>query len=224
MIITIDGPMASGKSTVAERVAHHFGYYYIASGLLYRAYSYFLVTCRNYSSEQLVSVTQETLDQILEHDQFMYCYNNLGARIVLNGCDITDALKSSDVDTWASLIATAPEMRAIIDDFQRKLAKQYNSVADGRDCGTTVFPDADYKFFLTASVSVRALRWQKSQLGRNKHFSLAESISIISQRDTRDATRLISPLIPADDAIIIDNSDLSIDQTVQKILEHISKL
>ena len=211
MIITIDGPTASGKSSVAQLLAERLSYYYLYTGLLYRALAYIRIS----------KAESTPIKDILTNGSLQYSYTHPKVpQILFNGLDITSYLKSAEIDRYASILSADPVVRTLLLDFQRKLGMCHSLVADGRDCGTIVFPHADYKFFLTAHAEVRAARWQKSQVALNNYFTLEESLSIIQERDERDSNRAHAPLIKAPDAYIIDNSNLDLLGTLNMIVQY----
>ncbi len=223
MIITIDGPVASGKSTISRILAHRLGYYYLCSGLLYRALSYVLITFRGYTLETLDQLKQEDIDYCFDTARFSYRYNeHNNERIFFDNKDITSYLKDRIIDQVASIISVNVHVRNAITHIQHRIAADHNIITDGRDVGSVVFPNANYKFFITASLEVRAQRWRKDQQEKyDNYFSLSESVAAIADRDERDRTRSIAPLIVPDNAIIIDTSDMTIEQIIDKILEYI---
>lgn len=222
MIITIDGPVASGKSTVSRMLAHELGYYYLCSGLLYRALSYLLITVRGYTLQTLDQVTQKDIDYCLDNGQFSYRYDaHNGEHIFFADKNITPYLKDRLIDTVASIISVRPEVRHAITEVQHTISSCHDIVTDGRDVGSVVFPRAEYKFYVTASVEIRAQRWRKDQEKYGNHVSHQEAIAAITDRDERDKNRAIAPLIVPKNAIIIDTSDLNVEQTVKKMLEYI---
>lgn len=216
MIITIDGPTASGKSTIARQLAKKLEYLYINSGLLFRAVAYTLDKKNiSPSSQELKTFLKELLT-----DELRYEYSpEDGAQIWYENNLITPLLKTPTIDTLSSQIATQPVVRDALLTYQRHLAQKHNVIADGRDCGTIVFPTAKYKFFITASLEVRAQRWQKDQEIKGNSYTLEESIRIIDERDTRDSQRSLAPLVVPENAHIIDTSDMNIDEAVQACLE-----
>lgn len=221
MIIAIDGPCASGKSTVARLLAQKLGFYYIYSGLLFRALAYILLKENKielYCNEE-VSLKQIELD--IDFNSLEYIYE-LYPNILYFKTDITHNLKNSQIDQLASIISTQKNIRQLLLDYQRNLANYKNIIAEGRDSATVVFPNADYKFFLTASLEVRAQRWLEDQIKRNKQCTFQESLKNLHERDYRDSNRTIAPLKPADNAIIIDNTNLTIDETCNLILSNIN--
>lgn len=215
MIITIDGPTASGKSTVARLLAQRLNWYYLNSGLLYRAVAYLLQQKFGYNNEQLLHPTQSHLEHCLSLIDYHY---NAGARIMAEGRDITGELKTSSMDQAASLVATSSLVRHSLLAYQRTLAAHHDIVADGRDTGSVVFPQADYKFFLTASLQSRAKRWQHDQQRQGNYFGDRESSAHIEERDMRDSQRKDAPLVIATGAFVIDNSSMTIEETVSALV------
>ncbi len=216
MIITIDGPTASGKSSAGRTLAKKLGYYYIYSGLLYRAIAYLLIKHFNYTLQTIAQVKEHELESIIDSKKFVYQFND-GECIKFNHEDITPHLKDALIDQAASLVSTNPMVRSYVDQMQKIMASEYDAVVDGRDAGTQVFPNAEYKFFLTAKPEVRAKRWQAQQKKRGEDISLDDALEFISIRDTRDSTRDHAPLKKAEDAIEIDNSDLSLEETINRL-------
>lgn len=221
MIITIDGPTASGKSTVAKLLAQRLNYVHLNSGLLYRGIAYVLVNFFNYTSAQLVSPKQADLDYIINQHKLVYQYQNQQAQVLYDQQDITPYLKTKEMDNLASISSAAPQVRASLMEIQRQTATRHNVVAEGRDTGTHVFPNAELKIFLTASLAVRAARWQGFMRKAGKEYSLAECEKLVDERDQRDINRHVAPLVPANDAVIVDSSDLDIDQVIAKIYTYL---
>ena len=201
MIITLDGPTASGKSTLARLLADTLSAYYLNTGLTFRAVAYVL------SNES--TITPALINSLLK--ELLYTYTReQGIIITYQNKPITHLLKTPQIDQAASRLATNKDVREALLTYQRSLAHHKTTIADGRDCGTVVFPQAAYKFFITASEAVRAQRWQQD----HPTYTFEEALSLIQQRDHRDSTRLLAPLKPAPDAQIIDTSNLSIDQAL----------
>ena len=222
MIITIDGPTASGKSTVARLIAEQLGYTYINSGLLFRAVAYLLLKKADNDLDLLTHDlpmfdTQE-LENLMRDEELHYRFvKDKGPELFVRHEHITQLLKTPEIDKAASLVATHASVRQVLLEFQQELAKNHDVVADGRDCGTVVFPHANYKFFLTASIEVRAVRWQGEQEIRGKKFTLEEAICLVCERDARDSNRSIAPLKPATDAFIIDSSHMTVQEVISEI-------
>jgi CMP/dCMP kinase len=223
MIITIDGPVASGKSTISRILANKLEYYYVCSGLLYRAIAYILVDHYGYTPETLASVRAEDLAECIDTKKLQYSYDELShERIFFDHEDITSYLKDKFVDNITSLVSVNKDVRKAVTALQHQIADDYNIVIDGRDVGSVVFPQAQLKFFVTASVAVRAERWRRDQERYNHHVSLQQAVKLITERDERDKNRAIAPLIIPDNAIVIDTSMLTIDQTIEKMMGYVT--
>jgi len=223
MIITIDGPVASGKSTVSRILADKLGFYYLCSGLLYRAIAYLLVNNYGYTVETLTTIPIEDIMQCVDPTRLRYDYDELSQeRVFFDNSDITPYLKDKFIDQVTSIVSVNKNVRKAITAIQRDIATHYSVVTDGRDVGSVVFPAAPVKFFITASVAVRAERWRKDQERYDNHFSVDEAIALITDRDDRDKNRAIAPLIVPDDAIVIDTSALSVEQTIEMMMSYIN--
>ncbi|HUN68880.1 MAG TPA: (d)CMP kinase [Burkholderiales bacterium] len=199
-VIAIDGPSASGKGTVASRVAAALGFHYLESGALYR-----LVAL---AGGQDPERTAKTLDVVFRGD-----------RIILSGQDVTDRIRDEAVGNRASEIAGIAAVRRALLERQRGFRQPPGLVADGRDMGTVVFPDAVLKVFLTASVETRAQRRYKQLIDKGNHANLAALSRDLEERDKRDAARKVAPLKPAADAVSLDSSGLTIDEVVDRVLK-----
>lgn len=226
MIITIDGPVASGKSSVARALAKKYGFYYLYTGLLYRAASYLLAKngCINPAA-----LTERSRINLQEHDvdcfaDITYSYVNGKASIIIDGQDVTAHIMETSFDRCASLVSSLPLVREKLLSVQRDIAQKHNTIADGRDCGTVVFPNADYKFYLTARCQERAQRLAVDPERNKKALDADQLKREIEERDLRDMQRSISPLTVPDGAIVIDNSGLSFDETVAQFTKHLHKL
>ncbi len=207
-VIAIDGPTASGKGTVAQRVAAALGWHYLDSGALYRLVALRALEAgiRDSDARQLAA-TASALDPVFA-----------GGRIVLDGRDVTDDIRREEVGVMASRIAVHPELRAALLDLQHRCRRPPGLVADGRDMGTVVFPDARLKVFLTATAEARADRRHKQLREKGIPSSIAALLQDLRARDERDSTRSAAPLRPAEDARQLDSSSLSIDEVVARIL------
>lgn len=222
MIITIDGPAVSGKSTVAELLAKKLGYYYLYSGLLFRAAAYLLHTHAGYDLDTLQDIAEKDLELYLDPERLEYSYSpTKGARVFFDEIDITQKLHGVFMGQLASVIATSASVRAFLKEMQYKIADKKNIVVDGRDSGTAVFSDADYKFYLTASLLVRAHRLQEALHKKGKEITVDDAMHEIETRDNRDVQRAVAPLMVADSAITIDNSKLSRHDTMQEFLNYL---
>ena len=209
MIIAIDGPAGAGKSTIAKKVADRLGYIYIDTGAMYRAFTYELLT----SSISLSDI--EEITKVLEKTNIEFKNNE----IFLNNLNVTNEIRSKNVTANVSAVSAIPQVREKLVNLQRKIASESNSILDGRDIGTVVFPNAELKIFLTASVKIRALRRYNELIAKDKNIDINEIEAEIEKRDKLDSSRETSPLIKAADAIEIDTSDLSIDEVANTILE-----
>ena len=209
MIIAIDGPAGAGKSTIAKKVADSLGYIYIDTGAMYRAFTYELLT----SSISLSDI--EKITKVLEKTNIEFKNNE----IFLNNLNVTNEIRSKNVTANVSAVSAIPQVREKLVDLQRKIASESNSILDGRDIGTVVFPNAELKIFLTASVKIRALRRYNELIAKDKNIDINEIEAEIEKRDKLDSSRETSPLIKAADAIEIDTSDLSIDEVANTILK-----
>lgn len=217
MIITIDGPVASGKSSIARNLAIKKGYYYLNSGFLYRAIAYILLNNFKYSAIELSHPKIEHLDEIFL--SLKYEFMDGKTYIWYKGEDLSLFLKNPEMDDAASRVSQVGLVRNLLLPLQKSLEKQYNIVVEGRDMGSVVYPNADYKFFLTADILVRAFRWRLDQLRKNFTVSPEEALRYVSERDRRDIERDVDPLVVPKDAIIIDSSTRSIDEVVDSLCE-----
>ena len=212
VIIAIDGQASTGKSTQAKKIANHLGVNYRDSGAYYRAITLYLL---NSNVNHNLKISQEILNQIIIKQD----YSEGNFRIFLNDDNVTNKIRGHKVSLSVSNYAKKPEIRKFVFDQLRNSAESNSIVVDGRDIGTVVFPDADFKFFLIAEPRIRAERRHK-QIDDNsvKVDIIEEEIKI---RDKTDSTREIAPLRKADDAFKIDVSDLTIDEVFNKILQKI---
>jgi len=214
LIITIDGPAGAGKTTVSRILAHRLGYKYIDTGALYRAVA-FEVRAAGLSPHDDAGI--EKLCSII-HLKFVR--NEKGLRLQSNDLDITDQIREPEITMLASEVSSNPSVRRYLLDLQRDMAKGKGVVAEGRDMGTVVFPNADIKFYLDASPKTRAVRRHKEFMSVSSQ-TLKEVERDIKKRDKNDSTRIFAPLKPAEDATIIDSTDLTLHQVVELMLCHI---
>ena len=217
IIIAIDGYSSTGKSTTSKAVAKALGYVYIDTGAMYRAVTY-LALEKGYASTSGIEV--KSLMKDLRKSEIKFVHNpELGfSEIYLNGKNIETDIRGIEIANWVSEVAKQPEVRTYLVDLQRKMGKDKSIVMDGRDIGTTVFPEAELKIFMTASEQVRAQRRHKELQAKGDNASFDEVLANIQHRDHIDTTRKESPLKKADDAIVIDNTNLTIEEQVEKIL------
>ncbi len=219
MIITIDGPTASGKSTAARELSNKLGYNHLSTGLLYRGLAYLLTTMSDYNEANIDHPSQEEVVDFLDSDKFSYFEDEDGkGHISWDGKDITQFLKTPEMDKAASLVSTNPMVREQLLEYQRWFADKNDVVVDGRDLGSVVYPHADVKFFLTATPEARAIRWQQDQEKKGNSFTLEQAMEKVNDRDNRDRERAVCPLIQPIDAIIVDNTELSPEQTLEAMM------
>src|SRR4030042_4731987 len=216
-VITIDGPASAGKSTISLLLAKKLGYLYLDTGAMYRAVA--LSAMRKGVDFNNGAALHEMCRDI--DINFRSIDDNY--RIYIGAEDISDEIRRPEIDMLSSKISAIKEVRDAMTGLQRRIGRRGGMVAEGRDMGTVVFPDADHKFFLTASPEIRAARRYKERLGRGEYISMEQVETELRKRDEQDKTRLIAPLMPALDAIIIDTTTLGIDGVVKEILERIGK-
>ena len=213
-VICVDGPSGSGKGTPAQRLASHLGFHLLDSGALYRIVG-FATLDQGVAWNDEVSVTQIARDLDVS-----FVTTDLGVRVIYCGRDVTEPVRSVRGGEGASAVAAIPSVREALLVRQRELAAAPGLIADGRDMGTVVFPDAPLKIFLEASALARAQRRQSQLQLQGEDVSLPRLLEAIEARDTRDRTRSISPLVPAEDAVIVDSTDLTADAVFERVLSH----
>ena len=207
--IAIDGPAGAGKSTIAKLLAERKGFIYVDTGAMYRGLAWYFLT------KGIRPDDEEAVTKACEEVKIDIAYENGKQQIYVNDKNITDHLREEAVGNMASKSSAVPAVRARLLELQRDLARRV--VMDGRDIGTSVLPDADVKIFLTASVDTRAGRRYNELLGKGESCDYAQIAADIEERDRRDMTREISPLCRAEDAELIDSSEMTIEEVVEKI-------
>ena len=201
-VITIDGPSASGKGSLAKNIANHFGYNLLDSGVLYRLFAMLESKQKDYF--EIINIIKHQVD---------FALKDKGLRIMLDQkVDITHDLRSEEIAKSASQLSSKKQVRELLFGLQRDFYDGGGLVADGRDMGTVVFKDAKLKIFLTASPEVRAKRRYLELQNRGQEVNMPALIADIEARDLKDSSRELSPLLPADDAIIIDSSDMTLEE------------
>jgi len=223
MIITIDGPAVSGKSTVAKLLARSLHVYYVNTGLLYRALAYALLLDKQYTQEQLHTPHPQDVQDCLHPDVLVYDYTTF-ASVRYKNDDITFRCKDSDISEASSLVAADKFVRECMVQYQRELAHEKSLVVEGRDTGSNVFPHADIKFYLTAAIGVRAQRLIHFEMHKGNELSADDAQKLLQQRDHRDMTRVHAPLLKPEGAIEIDASSMSAIEVVELMKKHIISL
>ena len=208
--IAIDGHSSTGKSTVAKQLAEYIGYVYVDSGAMYRAVTLFAI--QNELSNTALLERLQDINIALRPDKG-------GTVVLLNGADVSAAIRTMEVSNRVSEIAALPEVRAKLVEQQRLMRKDNGVVMDGRDIGTVVFPDAELKLFMTASAAVRAQRRYQELLERGDKVTYQEVLKNVTERDHIDSTREVSPLKAAPDAITIDNSEMNLEDQFHVVLQ-----
>ena len=209
--IAIDGPAGAGKSTIAKLVAKEKGYIYVDTGAMYRGLAI------HFLKKGIQTEEKEKIIDACKDAEVSIGYEDGAQQIYLNGENITSMLREEAVGNMASISSAVPEVRAKLLDLQRNLAKEKDVVMDGRDIGTHVLPNADVKIYLTASVECRANRRFKELTEKGIACNYDEIAQDIQERDTRDMNREIAPLKKADDAVLVDSSDMTIEEVVKAI-------
>ena len=210
--IAIDGPAGAGKSTIAKQVAKRKGYIYVDTGAMYRAMALFLIENRISPEES------EKISEKCREADISIVYENGEQVVLLNGRNVNGLIRTEEVSNMASASSVNGDVRKKLVELQQKLAQEADVVMDGRDIGTCVLPDADLKIYLTASSSVRAKRRYDEMIARGEECDIDVIKADIEERDYRDMHRDISPLKQADDAVLVDSSDMTIKEVIEKII------
>lgn len=215
--VAIDGPAGAGKSTIARRAAKELGFIYVDTGALYRAVGlYFTGAGIDPSNARAVCPALDKISVSIN-------YKNGEQRVILCGKDVTGKIRSAEVSMAASLVSAIPEVREFLLSLQRNLAEDSNVIMDGRDIGTVVLPRAQVKIFLTASPEERAKRRYNEMLQKGGHISYENVLKDLIRRDGNDTSRAAAPLIPAEDAVIVDTTGNTLEQSVKELVLIIKK-
>jgi len=218
LIITIDGPAASGKSTVARLVAERLGASFLDTGAMYRAVTLAAMQAGVEMSDE------EKLLEVLDKREIQFASKKSEMTVLIDGVDVTEQIREPKVTANARHIASATRLREKLVQMQREFAAgEERIVTEGRDQGTVAFPNADIKFYLTAEIIERARRRQAELLAKGGSESLEQIQRAIEERDRSDESRAVGPLRPASDAIVVDTTDLNIDEVVEKLLGYVEE-
>lgn len=210
-IVTVDGPSGSGKGTISHRVAHHLGWHFLDSGAIYRVLG--LMASR-------AGIGGEDVEKLVEMAKNMPL-SFVDERVLLEQEEVTDAIRTESAGNQASKVAAIPQVREALLVWQRSCARPPGLVADGRDMGTVVFPQAQVKIFLTASPEERAKRRYKQLKGKGLGVNLADLIEEIRERDERDSRRTVAPLRPSASALTLDSTNLTIDEVCERVMRKV---
>ena len=215
MIIAIDGPSGAGKSTLGRMIARELNLLYIDTGAMYRAAALAVMEA-GVSTNDAAAVAE-----VAARANIKLAGNPDSLQIMLGGRDISRAIRTEEVGHTASVISVIPEVRRTLVERQREIGRHGGVVLDGRDIGTVVFPDADIKFYLTAAPEERAHRRYEEERVKERNITFEETLMDINTRDRRDSTRADSPLAIAEDAIVIDSTELSIEEVFERMIDAI---
>lgn len=211
--VAIDGPAGAGKSTIAKLVAKEKGYIYVDTGAMYRGLAI------HFLDKGIQPQETEKVIEACKDAEVTIAYEDAVQHVYLNGKDISSRLRNEEVGNMASVTSAIPEVRKKLLELQQNLAKTQNVIMDGRDIGTCVLPHADVKVYLTASVETRAKRRYQELQEKGEECNLEEIAHDIEERDRRDMTREIAPLKQAEDAVLVDSSDMTIAEVVKTIVD-----
>lgn len=214
--IAIDGPAGAGKSTIARRAARDMGFIYVDTGAMYRAIGLYML------NHGVNPAEAEFVIPLLKNIEVTIGFRNGEQRVMLCGSDVSDDIRTPEVSMAASDVSAIPEVRTFLLSLQRNLAKGSNVVMDGRDIGTVVLPDAEIKIFLTASPEERAKRRYEELLEKGQKANYEDVLSDLITRDYNDSHRAVAPLVPAENAVIVDTTGNTLEQSVRH-LTHIIK-
>ncbi len=210
--VAIDGPAGAGKSTIARAAAAQLGFVYVDTGALYRTIG--LAVCRRGIDGTDVPGILATLPEI----QVGLTYQDGAQHVLLDGEDVSDAIRTPQISTYASQVSSVPEVRAYLLDLQRDLARRQSVIMDGRDIGTVILPDAKVKIFLTASPEKRAARRCAELREKGQDVTVEGILADMERRDALDASRAAAPLKQAEDAVLVDTSDSTLEQSIEAVL------
>ena len=215
--VAIDGPAGAGKSTIARAAAAQLGFVYVDTGALYRTIG--LAVCRRGIDGTDVPGILATLPEI----QVGLTYQDGAQHVLLDGEDVSDAIRTPQISTYASQVSSVPEVRAYLLDLQRDLARRQSVIMDGRDIGTVILPNAKVKIFLTASPEKRAARRCAELREKGQDVTVEGILADMERRDALDASRAVAPLKQAEDAVLLNTSKMTLDESIEAVLQIIRK-
>jgi cytidylate kinase len=219
-IVAIDGPAGAGKSTVAKRLADELGFVLVDTGALYRAVA--LAAKRAGMSWSDAATISDLAQALVTRRAISFARNSdQGVRVELDGEDVTEAIRTADIGMGASTVSAHPGVRSALLDLQRQAGLAGRVVLEGRDIGTVVFPDAELKFFLTADADIRAQRRFEELRAKGIATSLEQTLADVIRRDEQDTTRAVAPLRKAEDATLIDSSEMTVDEAVKRMIARV---
>ena len=215
--VAIDGPSGAGKSTVARAAAARLGYVYVDTGAMYRAIG-LAVFRRGISGEDADGIAA-----VLPEIDIRLAYQDGVQHVLLNGEDVSDAIRTPEIAYYASKVSAVPAVRQFLLEAQRDMAKKGNILMDGRDIGTVILPDAPVKIFLTASAETRAERRYLELIGKGQQVTRESVLHDVVERDRQDMSRAVAPLKQAEDAVLLDTSKMTLDESIEAVLQIIRK-
>ena len=215
--VAIDGPSGAGKSTIAKAVADKLSIVYVDTGALYRTIG--LAVCRRGIAMDDAAGILAVLPEI----RVELVYREGSQRVLLDGEDVSDLIRTPEISMYASKVSALPEVRAFLLDLQRNMAREHSVVMDGRDIGTVILPDAEVKIFLTASDEKRAERRWRELCEKGQQVTLSEVLDDMRRRDAQDSARAVAPLRQAEDALLVDTSGLTLEESIAAVLAAIEQ-
>ena len=215
--VAIDGPSGAGKSTVARAAAARLGYVYVDTGAMYRAIG--LAVCRRGISGE----DADGIAAVLPEIDIRLAYQDGVQHVLLNGEDVSDAIRTPEIAYYASKVSAVPAVRQFLLEAQRDMAKKGNILMDGRDIGTVILPDAPVKIFLTASAETRAERRYLELIGKGQQVTRGSVLHDVVERDRQDMSRAVAPLKQAEDAVLLNTSKMTLDESIEAVLQIIRK-
>ncbi len=215
--IALDGPSGAGKSTVAKALAKELGVVYVDTGALYRTVGYFV------RQNEVDPKSPEAVGMLLDKIHIEIKYVDGAQHVYLNGEDLGDKIRTPEMSMYASAVSAIPAVRAFLLETQRDIARKNSVVMDGRDIGTVILPDAEVKVFMVASAEARAKRRYKELIAKGENVQYETVLAEMIERDNNDKNRDIAPAVPADDAVIMDNSHMSVEENVKAVIDLINE-